>query len=71
LAWKITKEYWRHHRDYDKWVKAVEEMLQKTDSPHAHWSIVEANDMQLVHIGSVEEPEGRSNRVFIYEVRQA
>ncbi len=50
LRWKITKEYWRHHRDYKKWVKAVEEMLQKTDTPHAHWTIVEANDLRWARV---------------------
>jgi AMP-polyphosphate phosphotransferase len=50
LKWKITKEYKRHHRDYDKWVKAVEEMLSKTDTPHAPWVIVEANDMRWARV---------------------
>ncbi len=50
LTWKITKEYRRHHRDYNKWVKAVEEMFQKTDTPHAPWTIVEANDLRLARV---------------------
>ena len=50
LAWKITKEYWRHHKQYNKWVKAIEEMLQKTDTPHAPWTIVEANDLRWARV---------------------
>ena len=46
MKWKITKEYRRHHRDYEKWTEAVEEMLAKTDSPHAPWAVVEANDLR-------------------------
>ncbi len=46
LKWKITKEYKRHHKQYDKWTEAVEEMLAKTDSPHAPWTVVEANDIR-------------------------
>ena len=46
MRWKITKEYRRHHRDYGKWVDAVEEMLAKTDAPHAPWTVVEANDLR-------------------------
>jgi AMP-polyphosphate phosphotransferase len=46
LRWKITKEYKRHHRQYDRWVEAVEEMLAKTDSPHAPWTVIEANDLR-------------------------
>ncbi len=46
LKWKITKEYRHHHRQYDRWLKAVEEMLAKTDSPHAPWTVIEANDLR-------------------------
>jgi polyphosphate kinase 2 (PPK2 family) len=50
LSWKITQEYRRHHRDYDKWTEAVEEMLAKTDSPHAPWTVVEANDLRYARV---------------------
>ncbi len=50
LKWKITKEYKRHHRQYERWVKAVEEMLAKTDSPHAPWTVVEANDIRWARV---------------------
>ncbi len=50
LRWKITKEYRRHHKQYDKWVRAVEEMLAKTDSPHAPWTVVEANDLRWARV---------------------
>lgn len=50
LKWKITKEYRRHHRDYEKWTEAVEEMLAKTDAPHAPWTVVEANDLRYARV---------------------
>jgi len=50
LAFKVTKEYWRHNRDYKKWAEAVEEMLSKTDTPHAPWTIVEATDMRWARV---------------------
>ncbi len=50
LKWKITKEYKRHHRQYDKWIGAVEEMLAKTDSPYAPWTLVEATDMRWARV---------------------
>jgi polyphosphate kinase 2 (PPK2 family) len=50
LKWKITKEYRRHHKDYAKWVKAVEEMLAKTDTPNAPWTVVEANDIRWARV---------------------
>ena len=50
LKWKITKEYKRHHRDYEKWTEAVEEMLAKTDAPHAPWTVIEANDLRYARM---------------------
>jgi polyphosphate kinase 2 (PPK2 family) len=50
LHWKITREYRRHHTDYDKWSEAVEEMLAKTDAPHAPWTVVEANDLRYARV---------------------
>lgn len=50
LAWKVTKEYWRHHRQYDKWVGAVEDMLARTDTPYAPWTIVQANDLRWARV---------------------
>lgn len=50
LKWKITKEYRRHHREYEKWAEAVEEMLTKTDAPHAPWTVVEANDLRYARV---------------------
>jgi len=50
LKWKITREYKRHHRQYQRWVDAVEEMLAKTDSPHAPWTVVEANDLRYARV---------------------
>jgi polyphosphate kinase 2 (PPK2 family) len=50
MRWKITKEYQRHHRQYGKWLIAVEEMLAKTSTPHAPWTVVEANDTRYARV---------------------
>jgi polyphosphate kinase 2 (PPK2 family) len=50
MRWKITKEYKRHHKDYAKWVEAIEEMLAKTDTPHAPWTLVPANDLRYARV---------------------
>jgi polyphosphate kinase 2 (PPK2 family) len=42
LAWKVGREEWRHHRHYGQWSAAVEEMLGRTCSPQAPWTVVEA-----------------------------
>ncbi|HEV8384219.1 MAG TPA: hypothetical protein VGQ11_05045 [Candidatus Acidoferrales bacterium] len=64
LKWKITKEYRRHHKQYNKWVKAVEEMLAKTDSPHAPWTVVEANDLRWARVRIFETIAKRIEEVL-------
>ncbi|HKC13599.1 MAG TPA: hypothetical protein VKI41_16355, partial [Vicinamibacteria bacterium] len=48
--WKVAKEDWRRNRHYDQWVEAVEEMLTRTDTPHAPWTIVEATDARWARV---------------------
>jgi polyphosphate kinase 2 (PPK2 family) len=50
LRWKITKEYRRHHKHYARWAAAVEEMIAKTSTPYAPWTIIEANDLRWARV---------------------
>jgi AMP-polyphosphate phosphotransferase len=43
-SWKVTKEDWRHNEEYNSYLKAVEEMLERTNTPSAPWTIIEAHD---------------------------
>ncbi|HKZ69687.1 MAG TPA: hypothetical protein VJ020_06390 [Anaerolineales bacterium] len=43
-AWQVTDEDAAQHKAYKKYLAAVEEMLARTDAPHAPWTIVEATD---------------------------
>ena len=43
-SWKITKEDWEHHKQYDDYLEAAEEMLERTSTAYAPWTIVEATD---------------------------
>lgn len=54
-AWRITKDYRRHHRDYNRWIPALEDMLAQTETSHAPWTVIEANDLRwaLVRIFEV------------------
>jgi AMP-polyphosphate phosphotransferase len=49
-AWKVTKDDWKHHKQYDKYFNAIEGMLAKTDTEFAPWSIVEAHDRRFATI---------------------
>ena len=49
-AWKVTEDDWRSHRAYDRYVEAIEEMLAKTDTEYAPWTIVEAHDRRYATV---------------------
>jgi AMP-polyphosphate phosphotransferase len=42
-SWKITDEDWRNRQKWDAYKKAVDEMIYRTSTPCAPWTIVEAN----------------------------
>lgn len=50
LKWKITKEYRRQNRNYAEWETAVEDMLAKTDTAYAPWTVIEANDRNWARV---------------------
>jgi polyphosphate kinase 2 (PPK2 family) len=43
-AWKLTEEDWRNRKKWSVYEEAVEEMLVKTSTRTAPWSLVEGND---------------------------
>lgn len=44
LSWHVQPEDWEHHRKYDAYVIAIEEMLEHTEAEWGPWTIVEATD---------------------------
>ncbi|MFW6163549.1 MAG: phosphate--AMP phosphotransferase, partial [Planctomycetota bacterium] len=53
-AWKAGKEEWKQNKKYDEWVEIIEEMLQRTSTAYAPWTVVESC-------------QGRFARVKVYE----
>ena len=41
--WKITGDDWRNREKWDRYQVAVVDMLRRTSTPHAPWTILEAN----------------------------
>jgi AMP-polyphosphate phosphotransferase len=54
-SWQVAGEDAAQHKRYDKYADAVEEMLARTDFPHAPWIIVEATDRYHTRIKVFEE----------------
>ena len=48
--WKITEEDWRNREKWPQYAEAVREMLARTHTPHAPWTVVESNDKQYARI---------------------
>ena len=42
--WRVTKDDWRHHKQYEEYFEYCDEMLINTDTEYAPWHIVEAED---------------------------
>ncbi len=43
-SYKITPDDWRNRARWEGYVEAVEEMLARTSTPHAPWTVIEAED---------------------------
>jgi polyphosphate:AMP phosphotransferase len=48
--WRVTPIDWKHHFQYDDYLEAIEEMLARTDTDYAPWSIVEAENKHYATI---------------------
>ena len=53
--WKITDEDWRNRAKWGDYEVAVNEMIEKTNTPNAPWVIVESNDKKYARLRTLEE----------------
>ncbi len=61
-AWRVTKADWRNHKRYDAHLAAIEDMLAKTDSDFAPWTVVEAHDQRFATLKIFETVVGALER---------
>ena len=52
--WKITDEDWRNREKWDRYEAAIDEMIQKTSTEFAPWTIVEGNDKKYARLKVLE-----------------
>jgi len=52
--YKLTEEDWRNRARWKDYEEAVEQMLQKTSTPLAPWTVVEANDKYWARVKCVK-----------------
>ena len=53
-TWKLTDEDWRNREKRDQYAEAVEDMVARTDHPHAPWHLVPADSKRYARVKVVE-----------------
>ncbi len=48
--WKLTAEDWRNRAQWDKYEQAVHEMVERTSTCDAPWTLVEGNDKRYARV---------------------
>jgi len=51
---KITAEDWRNRKKWDDYVVAASDMIDRTSTSYAPWTVIEANDKHLARIRAIE-----------------
>ena len=53
-GWKLTDEDWRNRKKRRSYVKATDEMLERTDTEWAPWTLVEADSKRFARVKVLE-----------------
>lgn len=61
-SWKLTSEDWRNREKWSVYMEAAEEMLLRTSTIRAPWTIVEANYKWWARVKCLRELVGRLSR---------
>lgn len=49
-SWKVSDKDWEHHKLYEEYLNVYGEMIERTDTEYAPWSIIEANDKKFAKL---------------------
>jgi polyphosphate kinase 2 (PPK2 family) len=53
-AWKLTEEDWRNREKWDAYESAVTDMIERTSTRKAPWTLIEGNDKHFARVKVVE-----------------
>jgi len=53
-SWKLTEEDWRNREQWDAYEQAINEMVERTSTHTAPWTLVEANDKRHARVKVIE-----------------
>jgi polyphosphate kinase 2 (PPK2 family) len=53
-AWKLTEDDWRNRERRQDYLEAVEDMVSRTDQPHAPWDLIPADSKRYARVAVLE-----------------
>jgi AMP-polyphosphate phosphotransferase len=53
-AWKLTEEDWRNREKRGEYELAIEDMLARTDQPHAPWDVIAGESKKFARVSVIE-----------------
>ena len=62
--WKMTDEDWRNRGKWDAYADAVNEMVDRTSTRRAPWTLVEANDKRYARVKVAKTMADRIRRAL-------
>ncbi|MCX6692185.1 MAG: polyphosphate:AMP phosphotransferase [Methanoregula sp.] len=62
--WKITEEDWRNRKKWDEYEEAVDEMLSRTSTPIAPWTVIESDDKLVARLKTLQTVISYSEQLF-------
>ncbi|MGC9395693.1 MAG: polyphosphate kinase 2 family protein [Anaerolineae bacterium] len=52
--WRVRPEHWERHQRYAQYVTAIKEMLKRTDTPAAPWTVIPATNFRWACVMAFE-----------------
>jgi len=52
--WKLTPDDWRNREKRPAYLEALNDMIDWTDQPHAHWDLIAAEDKHFARVAVLE-----------------
>ena len=53
-TWKLTDDDWRNRDKRDAYVEAIEDMVARTDEPHAPWHLIAADSKRFARVKVIQ-----------------
>lgn len=68
-SWKLTGEDWRNRDKWPQYTEAAEEMIVKTSTVHAPWTIIEGNYKWHARVKCLRTLVDTTSRILAYKPR--